>query len=252
MKNIVLTILLLITCSSAIATQAESTASYMKCNGVDGAGNSVYLISYPNSSIVNINGDMLNIVGKTRNGLGVYTQNFVNILGVLVYDSLVPVNNNILGIYQFNAITENLLAQAFLSCTFYGNAAATTKLVDQNMFSSIKNSIMKSTNGMPFNKANQSENMESSLSNSPIDACLAKVDDAIQAAKNRAASQGMYCTPADIQNRMTIAISKGACYGSIDKVKLCQIKIDAMVASGKGCGISDSILINNAKTISGC
>ena len=252
MKNIVLTILLLIGASSAIAAKSASSATYLKCNGIDGAGNSVYLITYPNSSVVNINGDLLNIVGKTRNGQGVVTQHFLSVYGVLVYDSLVPVNDNILGIYQFNAVTEKLLAQAFLSCTFYGNAALTTKLIDQKMFSSIKNNIMKSTNGMPFNKVNLPENMELSLSNAPIDACIAKVDKDINAAKSKAAGQGMYCTPADVQTRMEIAMSKGYCYGAMDKAKLCKIKLEAMVASANDCHKSNAELTQQAKKISGC
>ena len=107
------------------AEPAESKSlgsSYMRCNGTDTAGNSVYLITYSNSSVVNINGDMLSIVGKSNNGQGVVTQNFLSVFGVLVYDSLVPVNNTTLTIYQFNAVTQALLAQAWLNCNFYGSS----------------------------------------------------------------------------------------------------------------------------------
>ena len=147
------------TCFSA--TKPENTefgsnkslgASYVKCSGTDTAGNSVYLITYPNSSIVNINGDMLSVVGKTNNGQGVVTQNFLSVYGVLVYDALVPINNNSLTIYQFNAVTQALLAQAWLSCNFYGNSVSAPNIMDYQLFNSIKANLIKSTGGMPYNK----------------------------------------------------------------------------------------------------
>ena len=135
-----------------------NSANYMKCNGTDTAGNSVYLISYQNSSTVNINGDILNIVGPTRNGQGVVTQNFLSVYGVLVYDSIVPVNNTNLTIYQFNAVTQALLAQAWLTCNFYGNTVTTPKITDYPFFNSIKADSLKSNDGMPFNKVKQPNN----------------------------------------------------------------------------------------------
>jgi len=241
---------LLAVCILAFSSYAMATGSYMKCTGVDSAGNSVYLTADSNSSIVNINGDALQIVGKTRNGQGVVTQKFISVYGTLVYDSLVPVTNTNLNIYQFNAVTEALLAQAWLTCQF--GDTASSKLIDLPIFSSIKARTFGLTDGMPFNKAKQQDNVESSLSGNPDPSCIAKVDAAINVAKNHAAAQGMLCTPADIENRMKIAMSKGYCYGQIDNVKTCQIKLDAMISSGKGCNTSDAALRETAKKISGC
>jgi hypothetical protein len=249
MKNLILSTLFLITSTT---TMAASNASYMKCTGTDTAGQSVYLITYPNSSTVNINGDMLNIVGKTRNGQGVVTQNFLSVYGVLVYDSLVPVNNNSLTIYQFNAVTETLLAQAWLTCNFYGNAASKASVYDYPMLNAIKPNVLKMTDGMPYSKVTGSDKQDSTLSSASIDACIAKVDNAISASINKAASKGLLCSSADIETRMKLAMSKGSCYGSIDKAQLCKIQLDAMIASSGGCGFSSTYLMNNAKRISGC
>lgn len=237
---------------TSISTMAANTASYMKCNGTDTAGQSVYLITYPNSSIVNINGDMLNIVGKTRNGQGVVTQNFLSVYGVLVYDSLVPVNNNSLTLYQFNVVTEALLAQAWLTCDFYGSTAPKASVFDYSMLNAIKPNVLKTVDGMPYNKTKKTDNTDLISSSSPDKACIYKVDEAIQIAKNRAAAGGMYCTPADVENRMKIAMTKGNCYSQVDPIQLCQIKTDAMVASAAGCNFSGAMLKDNAKRISGC
>lgn len=220
----------------------------MKCNGTDTAGNSVYLIGDSNSQAVNINGDILTIVGKTRNNQGVVTQNFITVSGVLVYDSLVPVNNTNLTIYQFNAVTQALLAQVFMSCNFYGNFVVTPSVMDNQMFDSIKADTLKSTGGMPFNNAKEPEG----VAVGSIDSCIAKVDEAINASINRASSAGLLCSSSDLANRMKIAMTKGNCYGEKDQSKLCQIKIDAMVASAKGCTFSDAMLKSMAKSISGC
>ncbi len=159
MKGLLLSIVLLLTGGSAIAA---NTASYMRCNGTDTTGQSMYLIVYPNSTDVNINGDVLSIAGPTRNGAGVVTQNFISVYGVLVYDSIIPVNYNTLTIYQFNAVTQAILAQAWLTCNVYGGAmsapgsstssTAAPNLMDQQIFNSIKVGAIKSTGGMPYNK----------------------------------------------------------------------------------------------------
>lgn len=146
MKKLLLTVCILLIGGTAMATT-------MKCNGMDN-----YLIADLDSQYININGDILTIVGKTRNNQGVVTQNFLNVYGVLVYDSIVPVNNTSLMIYQFNAVTQVLLAQAFLSCNYYGVNASTPNVIDHPMFHSIKAGTMKSTDGMPFNRAKQSNN----------------------------------------------------------------------------------------------
>lgn len=152
MKNLILSVLLLIVGTSALA--ANTSAVYMKCNGVDTAGKRVYLISYPYSSTVNINGDILNIVGTTRNGKGVVTEDFVNVFGVLVYDSLVPINDYLLNIYQFNAVTNALLAQARLTCNFYGYAANTKKSIfDHPALKDIKPSALAMADIATYSKA---------------------------------------------------------------------------------------------------
>ncbi len=149
MKKLLLTICLLISTSSIMAYT-------VKCTGTDSAGYSIYFIGDSNSLTVNINGDILSIVGKTRNNQGVVTQQFINVFGTLVYDSIVPINNNSLTLYQFNAVTQALLAQAWLSCSFYGANASTANIINHPMFNSIKANSMKSTGGMPFNKIEQS------------------------------------------------------------------------------------------------
>ena len=139
--------------NSSVNSNKTANATYVKCSGSDTTGKSVYLITYPNSSTVNINGDMLNIVGTTRNGQGVVTQNFLSVYGILVYDSIVPVNSNSLTIYQFNAVTQALLAQAWLTCTFYNyNNVSTPNVIDHQIFNSIKTDSMQSTGAMPYNK----------------------------------------------------------------------------------------------------
>ncbi|HAT2038728.1 TPA: hypothetical protein ACT9MK_002685 [Legionella pneumophila] len=92
----------------------------------------------------------------------------------------------------------------------------------------------------------------------PIDTCLENVDIALRIAGSNAAAGGYAGTPRDITNRMTIAMSKGNCYGEIEKSKLCLIKLEAMLDAGRraaasgGSRVPDSDLIQEAKKISGC
>lgn len=135
MKMLPLAILLLITSTPALAL---NNWNYMSCNGSDGLGYPVSLTTYSNSSLVTINGDRLQIVGKTVNGQGLVTQNFITVNGTLVYDSIVPYSNTNLNIFQFNAVTQKLLARADLSCRFYGNNVAKLGVMDQQIFKSLK------------------------------------------------------------------------------------------------------------------
>lgn len=154
MKKILLAIGLLI-------ASGYSMAMTVRCNGVDGFGNSIYLIMDSNLPTVNINGDILRVVGKTRNNQGVMTEQFINVYGTYVYDSLVPVNLTMLSIYQFNAVTQSLLGQALLNCQASGNMhtslaassppSSQLNIIDLPLFSPIKATTFGSTGGMPFN-----------------------------------------------------------------------------------------------------
>ena len=110
MKILPLAILLLITTTPALAL---NNWTYMACSGADTYGYPVNLTAYSDSLLVTINGDRLRIVGKTINGQGIVTENFVSVSGMVVYDSIVPYSNTNLNIYQFNAVTQNLLAKQF-------------------------------------------------------------------------------------------------------------------------------------------
>lgn len=196
MKKIFLIMLLLIIGGSAIA------GGHIKCNGSDTAGNSIYLIAYENATTVNINGDILNIIGKTNNGQGVVTQNFLSVAGILVYNSIVPINNSSLTIYQFNAVNQRLLAQAWLSCSFYGYTSSAPKLIDHQAFSSIKSAFLKSPNGNPYSKIKNSEDTTDHQSNSaltsPVDVCIAKVEKSINSAKDQLSAAGLLCSSTGI------------------------------------------------------
>jgi hypothetical protein len=129
MKIFISAILLLISTSSAFAI---NNWNYMACYGADTRGNPVSLTVYSDSPIVTINGDRLMIVGKTVNGKGLVTENFIAVNGMAVYDSIVPYSATNLNIFQFNAVTQQLLATADLSCRFYGNAKL--GMMDQQIF----------------------------------------------------------------------------------------------------------------------
>jgi hypothetical protein len=120
----------------SLSANALNSWSVMSCSGADTAGKSVYLTASSDSSTVTINGDVLRIMGKTRNNLGVYTESFIATSGIVVYDSLVPITNTSIGIYQFNAVTEALLAKAALNCTFSGNGDL--RVADQQVFNALK------------------------------------------------------------------------------------------------------------------
>jgi len=130
MRNILFVAYLLIFSGSGFAFNC------MSCEGRNIAGRYVYLTSCAGESVVNINGDVLRIVGKTRDGQGVVTENFRTTNGYLVYDSLVPTSNTTLNIYQFNAVTEALLDRAALYCSFIGNHIANAKVSESSIFSS--------------------------------------------------------------------------------------------------------------------
>lgn len=131
MNKSILVILLLLISAPALALNKWN---YMVCTGADNAGFPVTLTAYSDSDTVTINGDNLRIVGKTLNGQGVVTENFITTTGVLVYDSLVPFSNTALNAYQFNAVTQNLLAKATLYCKFYGNSESKSKVIAQEIF----------------------------------------------------------------------------------------------------------------------
>jgi len=132
MKHFLLTCLLLITASSAMASGT------VRCTGADRTGKSVTLTMYENVPTVNINGDMLNVVGPTRDGQGVVTQNFVTTTGAVVYDSIWPTSNTSVLLTQFNAVSQLLLAQANLSCVYSGFSGASPNLIDHPIFKSIR------------------------------------------------------------------------------------------------------------------
>lgn len=134
MKRIIYTAILFIISTSSFALNHWST---LTCNGFDTAGNSVYLVAQSDSPYVNINGDILRIVGKTRNGLGVVTEDFIGVNGVLMYDSIVPTSYRAISIYQFNSITEVLMARADLVCTIYSNSKSNPSVFEQNIFKNI-------------------------------------------------------------------------------------------------------------------
>jgi hypothetical protein len=135
MKRLLLTVFLFMLSASAMAL---NNWSYMSCNGTDTTGKNIYLTAYSDSSTVNINGNSLKVVGKTRNGQGVVTESFIATNGVVVYDSIVPTSNTNLSLYQFNAVTESLLAQASLSCGFNGNNTSKLTVIEQSIFKTLK------------------------------------------------------------------------------------------------------------------
>lgn len=120
------------------SSSALNTWSNMSCTGYDTTGGYVYLTASSSSSYVNINGDNFLIVGKTKNGQGVVTEKFINARGFLVYDSIVPTSNTSLNLYQFNAVTQALLAQASLSCLISANSPSMFKVVEQSVFKAIE------------------------------------------------------------------------------------------------------------------
>lgn len=138
MKILQLAFLLLIT---STPVSALNNWSYMSCRGADTLGNPVTLTANSDSSYVTINGDSLRIVGKTANGQGVVTENFIAVNGMVIYDSIVPYSNTNLYIYQFNAVTQALLAKADLSCLFYGNSTSKQNVMNQPIFKSLKASV---------------------------------------------------------------------------------------------------------------
>lgn len=44
--------------------------------------------------------EIIKIIGKTKNGLGIVTENFINAYGDTVYDVLMPLDYNQLNVYQ--------------------------------------------------------------------------------------------------------------------------------------------------------
>jgi len=100
-------------------SSTSALASSASCSGSDGYGNAVFVYLDFQSPVVTINGLTLRLVGPTRSGQGVVTENFINRYGILSYDSLNALGPNALGVYQFNAVTNALLASAVLNCNLY-------------------------------------------------------------------------------------------------------------------------------------
>lgn len=126
MKKII-TSMLLLTCFSSFA------ATYYNCNG--GGMN----LSGDINGNVWIDGQHHVVSGKTVDGKGVVTENYVNVSGVLVYASLYPVSTNSLKLSLFNAVTQYLINSTYMTCTFSLNANGKQEgLFDQKHFSSLK------------------------------------------------------------------------------------------------------------------
>lgn len=130
MKKIIFSLVLLL----GIESYAIG-ASYMNCNGMDNTGHRVTLFGDIAHDIININGSSLKIVGLTKNGQGVVTEKYISNYGIWAYVSLIPVGNNAIMLYQFNAVTEALLATAYLSCSFTSGSG---NVLDYPVFKLIK------------------------------------------------------------------------------------------------------------------
>lgn len=104
MKNLLLAIL--ITMSSSIA--AQDSHYTLNCVGFDNNSNRID-ISHDEDSLkntVNINGKIIKIIGKTKNGLGIVTENFINSYGDTVYVALVPFDHERINMYQIYTTSE--------------------------------------------------------------------------------------------------------------------------------------------------
>jgi hypothetical protein len=113
MKKILLSMLVI--CSFSLNA---APPSLMQCNGFDNLGYRINLTADIKADIINVNGKILRVVGKTWDGQGVFTENYINSMGVFVYLSLIPKGQTSLLINQFNATTQVLLANGLLSCNF--------------------------------------------------------------------------------------------------------------------------------------
>ena len=112
--------------SSSIAAQ-DAPPYTLNCTGQDNHGNIIH-ISHDEShgslkNTVTIDGQIIKIIGKTKNGLGIVTENFINAYGDTVYDALVPLDYNQLNVYQIYTIegTEGLGDHLNYQALLYGS-----------------------------------------------------------------------------------------------------------------------------------
>lgn len=123
----------IIMCMLLVAFSNVYAATYYNCNG---GGMSV---SGDVNGNIWINGQHHIASGKTVDGRGIVTENYVNTSGVLVYASLYPISNNSLKISLFNAVTNYLITSAYTTCTFSLKTNGKQEgLFDQKHFSSIQ------------------------------------------------------------------------------------------------------------------
>ncbi|HHF7341020.1 TPA: hypothetical protein ACPSKZ_000713 [Legionella anisa] len=126
MKKIIIPLLLWTASNSFAATYYNCSGSGMNVSG-DASGN------------IWINGQHHVVSGKTMDGQGVVTENYINNTGTLVYASLYPVSANSLKLSLYNAVTQYLITSTYLSCTFSLKANGKQEnLFDQKHFSAIK------------------------------------------------------------------------------------------------------------------
>jgi hypothetical protein len=110
MKNLLLAIL--ITMSSSIA--AQDLHYTLNCVGFDNNSNRID-ISHDEDSLkntVNIDGKLIKIIGKTKNGLGIVTENFINAYGDTVYVALVPFDYERINMYQIYTTSGDIGGQS--------------------------------------------------------------------------------------------------------------------------------------------
>lgn len=126
MKKIIMCILFLAFSDVFAATQYNCNGGGMNVSG-DANGN------------IWINGQYHMVSGKTVDGQGVVTENYLNTSGILVYASLYPISTNTLKISLFNAVTNNLITSTYTTCTFSLKSNGKQEgLFDQKHFTSIQ------------------------------------------------------------------------------------------------------------------
>jgi len=108
MKNLLLGICLLMVSVPAMANSVN-------CVGMDNAGQKVTISANSDSADIKINGFKHTIVGKTKSQQGFVTETYLNGDGVLIYDSLLPLDTTMM-IFQFDAVSQELMATANLNC----------------------------------------------------------------------------------------------------------------------------------------
>lgn len=90
-------------------------ASILQCVGME-SGVTVNLISDSDSGTLNINGNILKVVGVTRNGRGVTTEDYINRNGMVVYFSLSTDDYNNPVLIQFNGVNQEAEMYIALAC----------------------------------------------------------------------------------------------------------------------------------------